>query len=438
MDEFELDAGLHDRLKTIREGVRRLFEQLRLRGEDGDVTGKARLERVPALAKRNFGQLTDRNSHLAIKQAWRLIDFLEGSDAARLSPRAREALRVVELDRQLAAFRASHQWKSAATRLREAVATLPHVGAAAVANAVGATELDSVPPGNGAAREAAVEQLPPFMEEESLPRPISRLRQQRRKLLLAAMIVIACAVPAVIWRSQGDPHPSVDCIAIESAPERVLAEHWTLRPATLVPRPALRAGARSYEIRISDPANGGPVRSTWTTSRYSYAEGGIWSGPGGGKSDYHLRVGGWGDTYLSLLQIPVPTDHAVQRAVIRLTVLEDSPGSRPTSMTLRAIGESWHVDSGTDHRMWWKDCPKSDAIRTHLPPPGPPDSVYEIDITDLYNQWARGLRDPDGIILEPEHIGQWNPAFPRYSNFSSFYSTRARDPAIRPRLVLTY
>jgi hypothetical protein len=73
-----------------------------------------------------------------------------------------------------------------------------------------------------------------------------------------------------------------------------------------------------------------------------------------------------------------------------------------------------------------------------LPPPGPPDSVYEIDITDLYNLWARGLRAPDGILLEPEQIGKWDPDRPRYSNFSTFYSTRARDPATRPRLILTY
>jgi len=121
VNEFRLDTELHETLKGIRQSVRKLFEQLRLNHEYGDISGQSRLERVPALAKRNFRNLAGPASLRAIKEAWRLIDFLEGGDEARLSRRAREALRVVELDKKLAELRASDLWKGAAASLRNAL-----------------------------------------------------------------------------------------------------------------------------------------------------------------------------------------------------------------------------------------------------------------------------------------------------------------------------
>jgi hypothetical protein len=298
MDEFELDAGLHDRLRTIRENVRKLFEQLRLRDGDGDVTGKARLERVPALAKRNFGQLAEGNSQLAIKQAWRLIDFLEGSDAARLSPLAREALRVVELDKQLATFRASAGWKEAAARLREAVAApadAAAVTAAVVPSASGVEPVVVMP----TRPDAPAVEHPQQVEEGTAPRwLLSLLRRPGPRILFAATMLIAVAVSAAIWRSQAAFNPGSACIAIESASGPTLARHWTVGSPTYVPRPPLGAVVHTSALPITDPPNG-PVQSIWTTSRYSYSEPGLLAGPGGGLSDFRLRVGGWGDTYLS-------------------------------------------------------------------------------------------------------------------------------------------
>src|SRR5207253_15241 len=76
-----------------------------------------------ALAKRNFFRnLTGSNPDLASREAWRLVDFLEGEGGdGRLSAHARAGLRVTELDRRLAALRASGQWKDAARGLRRAL-----------------------------------------------------------------------------------------------------------------------------------------------------------------------------------------------------------------------------------------------------------------------------------------------------------------------------
>jgi hypothetical protein len=399
--------------------VRRLFEQLRLKGEAGDAPGKDRLERVPALSKRNFANLASDDSLAAIREAWRLVDFLEGARAGELSIHARAALRVTELDRKLAACRESVQWRQAAEALRRALGAEPAAHNEAKGELVG---------GDGAVPEVVT------------VAPISAPAKPRRVILpVVAGVVGSGAIAALVLTGQAqDPAESPSaCLALEHASPAALAAHWEHGGAR-IPRPALQGDASQHVYQIDEPANGGPVRSIWTTSAFSYAERTAEPGPGGGRSDFRLRVGGWGDTYLSLLQVPVPTNRLVQRATIQLTVLGDDGSSRPTTMTLRAISDNWSVGSGPNNRLWWHDCPHSGAINRHLPPPGPRDSIYEIEITDLYNMWALGLQAPYGIILEPEHIGSWGPDRPHYSNFNTFYSTRALDPAHRPRLVLTY
>ena len=423
MDEFQLDPDLHDSVKAVRESVRQLFEQLRLKNETGDVSGKERLERVPAFAKRNFANLTRASSHLAAKEAWRLVDFLEGSDEARLSPLAREALRVVELDRKLAALRASDRWKTIASRLRE---RLVERADGDLADGLGSPPESST--GEGLPTEGA-----------GTPSTIHRpwLSRSRLGAVLGISALVAVAALGIARWLGGPSRSPYACIALEDTSKEELAKHWAAPPAPPLPRPA-RTEAGSQAITISDPPDGGPVQSTWTTSQYSYAERSAPSRPGGGRSDVRLRVGGWGDTYLSLLRIPVPSDRLAHRAVLQLTVLGDTADARPTAMTLRAIGDDWAVSPGSNNRLWWRDCPTSEAMINHLPPPGPRGSVYEIDITDVYNIWAGGFRPPYGIILEPEHIGRWAPDGPQYPNYNTFYSTRARDMENRPRLILTY
>lgn len=429
MYEFEIDPRLREGLNDIREDVRRLFEQLRLKHQDGDVSGKERLERVPALAKRNFRNLGGPNSHLAIKQAWRLVDFLEAVGAdGHLSLHARDGLRAIELDKQLASWRASDRWKETALQLRRAidgrggdlpVSELPE----------DPSRLDPDRPVIGGAAKPGPVQLPPE-------------RKSRRPMVIgligATISAAAFGGLAAIWWSGERSNPRYACLALEGASAGDLAAHWGYEAEPSGARPAPDPDARPHAYQIDDPVGGRPARSIWTTSTFSYAEGTDRPGPGGGRSDFRLRVGGWGDTYVSLLQIPVPTNRLAQKAVLQLTVLGDDGSSRPTTMTLRAVSDNWQARLGSDDRLWWRDCPRSGVIRRHLPPAGPRDSIYEIEITNLYNLWALGQQPPYGILLEPEHIGSWGPGRPHYSNFNTFYSTRAVDPANRPRLVLTY
>lgn len=431
MNDFNLDPDLHESLKAIRDSVRQLFDQLRLQHENGDMPGRDRLERVPALAKHNFGNLTGEKPHLAAKEAWRLVDFLEGSEPARLTSSAREALRMVELDKKLAALRASDQWMEAAARLRHALGAGPN-------------ERETDPAPVLAAERARSDSVSPLSEGIQEPKAGSGPAERgppngsgfRRSVLIGITGLVAVTILVAAWWLGRPSHPLHACLALEGASKSTLESHRAPWPGTPLPRPPrTETGARI--VTISD-SQGGPVRSTWTTSQYSHAEGNAPKTPGGGRSDYRLQVGGWGDTYLSLLHVPVPSDRLAHRAVIQLTVVGGEVDSRPTSMTLRNILDDWRVSPGPNNRLWWRDCPRSEAIANHLPPPGPRGSVYEIDITDLYNLWAAGSRQPYGIMLEPEQIGSWGPGKPHYANFSTFYSTRARDLDNRPRLVLTY
>lgn len=232
------------------------------------------------------------------------------------------------------------------------------------------------------------------------------------------------------------PDPRYACIPLESASDTERVAHSTPEIGLIFqPDPHWKSRARAFPI--PDPENG-PLQSTWTTSQYSYEDTVNGVGPGGGRSDSILRVGGFGDTYLSLLHVPVPVNELVQRAVIRLAVAPSPEGSQPTAMTLRAINDEWRVTRGRDNRIWWRDCPQSRAIRNHLPAPDSRSSIYEIDITELYNLWVSRQQDPNGIVLEPEQIGSWLPGRPRYGNFNFFHSTRAANDANRPRLILTY
>jgi len=102
-------------------------------------------------------------------------------------------------------------------------------------------------------------------------------------------------------------------------------------------------------------------------------------------------------------------------------------------MTLRAINSPWPVFSGPEHRLWWKDCPLSEAVRTNLPPPGEPGTPYRIDITSLYNNWISGGAFNHGIMLEPETIGRGT-----HGIFNTFHSSRAWNEVNRPRIIIEY
>jgi hypothetical protein len=105
-------------------------------------------------------------------------------------------------------------------------------------------------------------------------------------------------------------------------------------------------------------------------------------------------------------------------------------------MMLRLIRDSWDVESGREHRLWWRDCPGSEAFM-RLPTPDEKVS-YDINITEIYNLWAQGAFENHGIMLEPEQIGAWKRGSEEYGSLNQFYSTRAAEPEKRPKLILHY
>jgi hypothetical protein len=191
-------------------------------------------------------------------------------------------------------------------------------------------------------------------------------------------------------------------------------------PSRSAPETTSQRSGNDQIIVLSDDN----ARSIWTTSVYSYAPGG--GGPGGGRADDKLKVGGWGDIYLSLISVPVEAARKrVRRATLILQVAASDPSSAPTPMTLMRITEPWNWTEGD--RLWWKDVPKADFVTT-LPPPPAPGSEFEIDITEIYNEWTP-LKSPVlGIMLRPTLTN---------NNFNTFYSTRA-EASLRPKLRLLY
>lgn len=451
MGDFKIDADLHSALREVRESIRVLFEQLRLRNENGDVSGKERLERVPALAKRNFGNLTGDHIGRAVAEAWRLVDFLEGASAGQLSPLAREGLRVVELDAQMARLRASEPWKDAARRLRQAMdasVTMPEsTGAKAIAiNGPAPRSGDAAADDQRAGGRVDNPVVAPF----AVPEPSGGSRKARYwpGLLIGLTAAGAGALTLALWPSERPHDPRTACLPLERASESDRAAHWQIARLDPVPLPEPDpARPAPVILTISDPEDG-PVSSIFTTSQFSFETHAVESGatpdpagtagPGGGRADERLRVGGWGDTYLSLLKLPVPNGRLARRATLRLTILNvHDPDSRRTTMALRLITEPWVVARGPQERLWWRSCPHSQNVM-RLPEPSEAGNVYDTNITDIYNLWAQGRVPNHGLMLEPENIGSYGSSREHFSNFNTFYSTRAPDPEKRPKLILTY
>ena len=165
------------------------------------------------------------------------------------------------------------------------------------------------------------------------------------------------------------------------------------------------------------------ARSIWSTSVYSYT--GKGGGPGGGLADDKLRVGGWGDQYVALLQFDLPSERIVRRALLRLKVKGEDSERQPTPMNVQVITRSWRWNDGD--RLWWRNLPPS-TLMMEAAAPGPAGSTYEIDITAIYNDWASGRHPNHGLILFPVLNN---------NNYSTFFSTRAQ-PMQRPSIELLY
>lgn len=179
---------------------------------------------------------------------------------------------------------------------------------------------------------------------------------------------------------------------------------------------------------LTQGAPGQPGKDIWTTSVFSYQP--VQGNPGGGLDDDRLRVGGWGDSYYSLIEFDLSgLPQQAQSAHIELFAKPN--GSATTSLYLDRITTFWDwrtQGTGADReRLWWADRPNAVQWRS-APLPGPTAGTwYRIDITDLYNAWQAGTYPNHGIQLRPVSTS---------NTWAEFYSSDSSDPALRPRLVI--
>jgi hypothetical protein len=172
-----------------------------------------------------------------------------------------------------------------------------------------------------------------------------------------------------------------------------------------------------------------PTQDIWTTSVYSFAPGG--GGPGGGLNNDELRVGGWGDTYYSLLKFNLSgAPSTATSATLRLYNMSNSGGTA-TPMYLDRVTSAWDwttqpitPQSPDNQRLWWVNRPTATQIGS-LPAPTVA-SYYDIDVTSVYNAWQSGTPN-HGIQFRPTNT--WN-------NWNMFASSENATAAWQPQLIV--
>ena len=176
----------------------------------------------------------------------------------------------------------------------------------------------------------------------------------------------------------------------------------------------------------------GPLDSKdiWTTSVFSFLTGPS-RGPGGGLNDEWLRVGGWGDYYVSLLEFNLIGLPAVATSARIELYMPQIVGLGATGIDLYRTTTPWDwrtQGTGEDRaRLWWADRPAAVLVTSGLSVPQV-GQWYSIDITGLYNGWKSGAYPNYGVQLWPRRIDQ---------HWSVFYSSEyVGDPTLRPKLVV--
>jgi murein DD-endopeptidase MepM/ murein hydrolase activator NlpD len=141
-------------------------------------------------------------------------------------------------------------------------------------------------------------------------------------------------------------------------------------------------------------------------------------------NDGKLQVGGWGDTYDTLIRFNLNCLPMVAlTATLRLYAYDRGDGSSPTTMNLHQMDSSWNETNTA-----WNSAGHH-LIRGGLSAP-PKNQWYDIDITSLYNSWQNGTANY-GLLLEP--------STPNPNNlFNVFYSSDYANANLRPKLEVTY
>ncbi len=87
-------------------------------------------------------------------------------------------------------------------------------------------------------------------------------------------------------------------------------------------------------IVVLQPCPCDGAKDIWVTNVYSYS--GKGGGPGGGLDNYELRVGGWGDSYYSLIQFDL-TNMPISAKSAKLYLYNAANQGTPTGMYLDRI-----------------------------------------------------------------------------------------------------
>jgi len=206
----------------------------------------------------------------------------------------------------------------------------------------------------------------------------------------------------------------------KSTPGEVRRKSQVTEPQAIAPAPLLgTTPVRATYFKLTDSN----AKDIWSTSVFSYAPGG--GGPGGGLENDRLRIGGWGDQYVTLIQFETPDVKCTSKVILELYNTNDSRS--PTAMYLNVITASWDWQRGD--RLWWKDLPTSAPWKSRIIPAPGLNAWTSIDISDLFERWCEKEIPNYGIMLKPVENN---------NNFNTFYSTRyAGSEDLGPRLIIS-
>jgi pimeloyl-ACP methyl ester carboxylesterase len=140
-----------------------------------------------------------------------------------------------------------------------------------------------------------------------------------------------------------------------------------------------------------------------------------------GRDEDRLLVGGWGDSYYSMLQFDISGLPAtVQTAEVRLWAYPLPGESQPVGMGLYRITSAWNESTK------WQTRPTATLIR-QLPAPVM-NTWYTFDITEVFQGWKTGAFANYGLQLRPLSTN---------NRFNVFWSSDyGLDSNKRPRLVI--
>ena len=198
--------------------------------------------------------------------------------------------------------------------------------------------------------------------------------------------------------------------------------------------------ASECTIVLSEDQGGDDI---WTTSVYAYD--GVAQTPGGGSNNNFLLIGGWGDTYLSLIEFDIAgLPGGVTGASVELFRQTRTSGSTANFYVDRITGSWDYRNTGTgrdNDRLWWANRPSTASYSGSITPVAA-ENWQTIDVTTMYNNWSSGTWPNHGLSLRPASVSnQWVVFESSNACTDDLCSNRAeREIADRcrvPRLVLT-